>query len=173
MSNDNKAIAVGYANGAVAIFDICGNQLLEFQAHDEKITSVAFSHKQDFLVTTSIDKKAKIWSFRNSECIATLNAYAHYLDHDQSSRSHAKISKDDKYIYLISDWSRVVRIYNRFGRHVLDLNYRNKPNKYACDNLTNLFIYDDSKTISTVSASGKIKTFILYKKRRGPKAPIS
>ena len=71
--------------------------------HSSDVTTVALSHKGDYIISGSKDNTLKIWDFPNGNLLRTIEA------HDHSILAVA-ISMDDNYIYSSSS-DNVIKVW--------------------------------------------------------------
>lgn len=67
ISNDGKLMAIGRERGDVIIWDIKAKELARIiSSHQSAITDISFSPNNEFLLTTSRDRTARLWDLSDS-----------------------------------------------------------------------------------------------------------
>lgn len=99
----NNLLLVGFENGAVNIIDFQGNVIENWFAHNSAITQIIFNPKTLTVITSSYDKKIKIWDYLD------LTAQPIKLEVHNSWVYSMVITKDNKYL-ISSDANGIVKI---------------------------------------------------------------
>jgi WD40 repeat protein/energy-coupling factor transporter ATP-binding protein EcfA2 len=90
----NEYVAVGFASGMLQLYELSTFKLMwQQQAHEKRITRLAFNSKGNLLVSASFDNTAKLWQLKNN----SLLEQKVFLGHKKSIYSVA-ISPNDKYV---------------------------------------------------------------------------
>ncbi|MDJ0730018.1 MAG: TIR domain-containing protein [Crocosphaera sp.] len=71
----NKMLAVSSKNGQISLWNSQGQQIRNWQAHQESILSVSFSHNGQYLATGSWDGTARLWNLQG-EKLAQFTSHA-------------------------------------------------------------------------------------------------
>ena len=66
-AQDGKRILTGSADKTSRLWDIGGNQIMEFKGHKGIIFSVTFSPDCKTILTGSLDKTARLWNLQGNE----------------------------------------------------------------------------------------------------------
>ena len=75
-SDDNKLLAVGYADGTVAIFSEENRTFKKtFKCHNGIIRTCAFSPDSKYLITGSDDNTLKLWDVENGKLVYTMEGH--------------------------------------------------------------------------------------------------
>ncbi|MHA1534254.1 MAG: WD40 repeat domain-containing protein, partial [Promethearchaeota archaeon] len=101
--------------------------------HSRDVTSVALSHKGDYIVSGSKDNTLKIWDFLTGNLLRTIEA------HDHSILAVA-VSMDDNYIYSSSS-DNLIKVWGLKRGHFI-----NELREHT-DSVTSLAITSDGKNI--------------------------
>ena len=102
--------------------------------HSRDVTSVAISHKGDYIVSGSKDNTLKIWDFPTGKLIRTIEAHNHSI-------LAVAISEDDNYIYSSSS-DNLIKVWGlkRGSSSIYEL-------KEHTDSVTSLATTSDGKTV--------------------------
>ncbi|WP_069471542.1 WD40 repeat domain-containing protein [Candidatus Marithrix sp. Canyon 246] len=91
---ENQYVAVGFNSGMLQLYELGSLKLLwQQQAHQKRITRLAFNSKGNLLVSASFDKTAKLWQMKKDSLIEQKV----FLGHKKSIYS-VSISANDKYV---------------------------------------------------------------------------
>lgn len=91
---ENQYVAVGFNSGLLQLYELGSFKLLwQQQAHQKRITRLAFNSKGNLLVSASFDKTAKLWQIKKDGLIEQKV----FLGHKRAIYS-ASISNNDKYV---------------------------------------------------------------------------
>jgi len=61
---------------SIVSFDLGGNQIRRFEAHEKLVKCLAFSQDGNFFISGSMDQKIKRWDFKNGSVLSTYNGHA-------------------------------------------------------------------------------------------------
>jgi WD40 repeat protein/energy-coupling factor transporter ATP-binding protein EcfA2 len=92
---ENQYVAVGFNSGLLQLYELATFKLLwqQKQAHQKRITRLAFNSKGNLLVSASFDKTAKLWQIKQDSLIEQKV----FLGHNRAIYS-VSISANDKYV---------------------------------------------------------------------------
>lgn len=69
------------SNYTVIAYDYMENrELYSFKAHDDQIKDLIYYSSKDLLITSSKDKKIKLWNLINQECIGVIKGITHIIN---------------------------------------------------------------------------------------------
>lgn len=75
-SRDKENICVGNWDHAVLFQGKNGETIQSFRGHTDKITAIAFSSDEQWMLTGSADKTAKLWAVDSGELISTFSGHS-------------------------------------------------------------------------------------------------
>jgi len=140
-SADGKRIITAHENGDVYICDLEGNTLRELKGHKERVSSIAFSPDEEFILSGSWDKTARLWS--------QTGEIQKEFKHEGPVTSVA-FSPDGKRI-LTASYDNTARLWDLEGR-LLQI--------FKCDGkVSSVKFSKDGKRIITVSWDNRIRTW--------------
>ncbi|MBD2459500.1 hypothetical protein H6G89_00445 [Oscillatoria sp. FACHB-1407] len=126
--------------GVVTLWNLEGDEIHSFQAHNDEITSLSFSPDGTVIATSSVDNTVKLWNLQG-ENLATLRGHTNRVN-------SVSFSPDGRTIASAST-DTTVRLWHRDGRYLKTL-----EGHFSA--VTTTVFHPDSKLLASASSDGSI-----------------
>ncbi len=158
---ENRYVAVGFNSGLLQLYEFTTFKLLwqQKQAHQKRITRLAFNSKGNLLVSASFDKTAKLWQIKQDNLIEQKVFYGH-----KRAIYSVSISPNDKYIATagadgkigLFDMQGKAYFYKKAheGKRIFAIAFNNKSTQLLSggeDNYMRLWKLYDNKPLQSVN----------------------
>ncbi len=159
---ENQYFAVGFTSGMLQLYELSTFKLLwQQQAHQKRITRLAFNSKGNILVSASFDRTAKLWQIETDK---SLKQQKVFLGHKKAIYS-ISISPNDKYLATagfdgqigLFDMEGKLKAYFYKAAHkgrIFSVRFNNKSTKLlsgGADNYMRLWKLYDDKPLKSIN----------------------
>lgn len=138
---NNNQVPVRQFSGQISLWQLTGQKLQTFAAHDDRITSVRYSPNGQFLASSSWDNTVKLWT-TDGKLLKTLKGHTGQV-------TNVQFSPDGKTIASTS-YDTTIKLWNLDGKELKTL-------KGHTSTVTSVGFSQDGEKLISASSDGNIK----------------